>query len=139
MHVDFGDVVVMHHAVKKPPSFENRGTTGVCLGHDSRIAGGVLVASVVNGELKEVCSAKVRTLGEKVGRLGAFMFILKTPLRQPTSIAKVKSNGACMKLKYPLWSSVSKRMPLRCRTFVKSALDGRGNFGREGFMAKEHT
>ena len=31
----FGDVVVMHHAFKKPPSFENRGTTGVCLGHDS--------------------------------------------------------------------------------------------------------
>ena len=65
----FGDVVVMHHAFKKPPSFENRGTTGVCLGHDSRIAGGVLVVSVVNGELKEVCSAKVRTLGEKVGQL----------------------------------------------------------------------
>ena len=42
---------------KKPPSFENRGTTGVCLGaHDSRIGGGVLVVSVVNGELKEVCS-----------------------------------------------------------------------------------
>ena len=40
---------------------------GSCLGHDSRIAGGVLVVSVVNGELKEVCSAKVRTLGQKVG------------------------------------------------------------------------
>ena len=64
----FGDVVVMHHAKKKPPSFENRGTTGMCLGHDGRIAGGVLVVSVVNGELKEVCSAKVRTLGEKVGQ-----------------------------------------------------------------------
>ena len=64
----FGDVVVLHHAFKKPPSFENRGTTGVCLGHDSRIAGGVLVVSVVNSELKEVCSAKVRTLGEKVGQ-----------------------------------------------------------------------
>ena len=64
----FGDVVVMHYAFKKPPSFENRGTTGVCLGHDNRIAGGVLVVSVVNGELKEVCSAKVRTLGEKVGQ-----------------------------------------------------------------------
>ena len=46
----------MHHAFKKPPSFENRGTAGVCLGHDSRIAGGVLVVSVVNGELKEVFS-----------------------------------------------------------------------------------
>ena len=64
----FGDVVVMHHAFKKPPSFENRGTTGVCLGHDTSIAGGVLVVSVVNGELKEVCSAKVRKLGERVGQ-----------------------------------------------------------------------
>ena len=64
----FGDVVVVHQAFKKPPSFENRGVTGVCLGHDSRVAGGVLVVSVVNGELKEVCSAKVRNLGEKVGQ-----------------------------------------------------------------------
>ena len=32
--------VVVHQALKKPPSFENRGTTGVCLGHDSRVAGG---------------------------------------------------------------------------------------------------
>ena len=46
------------------------GVTGVCLGHDSRIAGGVLIVSVANGngELKEVCSAKVRNLGEKVGQ-----------------------------------------------------------------------
>ena len=64
----FGDVVVVHHAFKKPPSFENRGSTGVCLGHDSRIAGGFLVVSVVNGELKEVYSAKVRKLGERVGQ-----------------------------------------------------------------------
>ena len=61
----FGDVVVVHQAFKSPPSFENRGVTGVCLGHDSRIAEGV---SVANGELKEVCSAKVRNLGEKVGQ-----------------------------------------------------------------------
>ena len=52
----------------RSPHLSSRGTTGVCLGHDSRIAGGVLVVSVVNGELKEVCSAKVRTLGEKVGQ-----------------------------------------------------------------------
>ena len=65
----FGDVVVIHHAFKKPPSFENRGSTGVCLGHDTRIAGGVLVVSVINGELKEVCSAKVRKLGERVGQV----------------------------------------------------------------------
>ena len=31
------------------------GRQGVCLGHDTRIAGGVLVVSVINGELKEVC------------------------------------------------------------------------------------
>ena len=64
----FGDVVVVHQAFKKPPSFENRGVTSVCLGHDSRIAGGVLVVPVVNCELKEVCSAKVRNLGEKFGQ-----------------------------------------------------------------------
>ena len=29
---NFGDVVVVHQALKKPPAFENRGTTGVCLG-----------------------------------------------------------------------------------------------------------
>ena len=64
----FGDVVVVHQALKKPPSFENRGVTGICLGHDNRVAGGVLVVSVVNGVLREVCSAKVRRLGEKVGQ-----------------------------------------------------------------------
>ena len=64
----FGDVVVVRQAFKKPPPFENYGVTGVCLGHDNRIAGGVSVASVVNGDLKEVCSAKVRNLGEQVGQ-----------------------------------------------------------------------
>ena len=64
----FGDVVVIHQAFKKPPFFENRGSTGVCLGHDTRIAGGVLVVSVVKGELKEVRSAKVRKLGGRVGQ-----------------------------------------------------------------------
>ena len=47
---------------------ENRGVTGVCLGHDNRVSGGVLVVSVINGFLREVCSAKVRRLGEKVGQ-----------------------------------------------------------------------
>ena len=28
----FGDVVVVHQALKKPPSFENRRSTGICLG-----------------------------------------------------------------------------------------------------------
>ena len=56
---NFGDAVVVHQALKKPPPFENRGTTGVCLGHDSRVAGGVFVVSVINGALREVCSVKV--------------------------------------------------------------------------------
>ena len=59
-----GDVVVVQQALKKPPSFENHRITGVCLGRD---AGGVLVASVIDGSLHKVCSAKVRRLGEKVG------------------------------------------------------------------------
>ena len=40
----------------------------MCLGHDSRVSGGVLVVSVVDGSLHEVCSAKVHRLGEKVGQ-----------------------------------------------------------------------
>ena len=59
---------VVHQALKKPSSFEGRGTTGVCLGHDNRISGGVLVVSVVNGTLREVCSAKARRFGEKGGQ-----------------------------------------------------------------------
>ena len=65
---NFSDFVVVHQALKKPPSFENRGTTEVCLGHGSGVGGGVLVVSVINGTLREVCSAKVRRLGEKVGQ-----------------------------------------------------------------------
>ena len=81
----------MHHAFKKPPSFENHGTTGVCLGRDSRIAGGVLVVSVVNGELKEACSAKA------VGQACAFMFILRTHQRLRMLSVRAKSNGASMR------------------------------------------
>ena len=64
----FGDVVVVHQALKKPPYFENRGVTGVCLGHDNHIARGVLLVSVINGAFKEVCSPKVRRL--RKGGLG---------------------------------------------------------------------
>ena len=28
---NFGDVVVVHQTLKKPPPFENRGATGVCM------------------------------------------------------------------------------------------------------------
>ena len=91
---------------KKPPSFENRGTIGVCLGHDSHIAGGVLVVSVVNGELKEECSAKVCTVGEKVGQAWRLHVHPQTHQRLRRLIAREKSNGAYMRLKSPLWSSV---------------------------------
>ena len=123
----FGDMVVMHHAFKKPPSFENRGTTGVCLGHGSRIAGGVLVVSVVNGELKEVCSAKVRTLVKRLVRLGTFMCTLKISQRLRMLTAREKSNGVSMRLKSLLWSSVLKRMLLKSRTSVNLVLDGLGS------------
>ena len=35
---------------------------------DNHVAGGALLVSVVNGALKEVCSAKVRPIGEKAGQ-----------------------------------------------------------------------
>ena len=99
----FGDVVVMHHAFRKPPSFENRGTTGVCLGHDSRIAGGVLVVSVVNGELKEVCFRQGSYLRRKGwSGLASFMCTLKTRLRQHMSTAREKLSGAFMRSKSPV-------------------------------------
>ena len=57
---NFGDVVVVHKHLKKPPAFQDRGTKGVYLGHDSRVPGGVLVVSVKDGILEEICSAQVR-------------------------------------------------------------------------------
>ena len=36
----FGDVVVVHRFLKKPPSFEDRGITGVCLGHNPLVSVG---------------------------------------------------------------------------------------------------
>ena len=78
----FLHVVVVHQALMKPPSFENRGTTGVCLGHDGRVSGGVLVVSVVDGLLQEVCSAKVRELCEKIGQSWRLHVHHRTPPRQ---------------------------------------------------------
>ena len=113
----FGDVVVVHQVFKKPPSFENHGVTGVCLGHDSRITGGVLIVSVVNGELKEVCSAKVRNLGEKVARHGVSMSIHRTLPRQPMSIVKGKSSGIYKRLKYLRLNRVSVKTHWKSKTF----------------------
>ena len=96
----FGDVVVIHHSFKKPPSFENRGSTGVCLGHETRIAGGVLVVSVVNGELKEVCSAKVRKLGERVGQAWRLYVHPQDSSRAAYVNARDKSSGICRTLKF---------------------------------------
>ena len=70
----FGDVIVVHQALKKPPPFENRGATGV---------------SVINGTLREVCSAKVRRLGEKVGQA----WRLHVHLQDSTKAAYVCSTG----------------------------------------------
>ena len=75
--------------------------TGMCLGHDGRIAGGVLVVSVVNGELKEVCSAKVRNLGEKVGQAWRLMSTVKTHPGQHMSTERAKRNGIYKRLKCP--------------------------------------
>ena len=124
----FGDVVVIHQAFKKPPSFENRGTTGVCLGHDARIAGGVLVVSVVNGELKEVCSAKVRKLGERVGQAWRLhVHPHKMQLVQHMSTVKEKSDGTCTTWKYLRLNNVSRKMLLKYKTFASSVLVGLGS------------
>ena len=80
---------MVHQALKKPPSFENRGTTGVCLGHDNRVAGGVFVVSVINGTLREVCSAEVPRLGEKVGQA----WRLHVHPQDSAKVAYVNSSG----------------------------------------------
>ena len=61
----FGDVVVVHRFLKKPPSFEDRGITGVCLGHNLRISGGVTVGTIADGLFNVIVTAKVRKLGER--------------------------------------------------------------------------
>ena len=67
---NFGDVVVVHQALKKPPPFENRVATGVCLGYchmKTGLRGGGACGFCDQWDC-EVCSAKVRRLGEKVGQ-----------------------------------------------------------------------
>ena len=61
----FGDVVVVHRFLKKPPSFEDRGITGVCLGHNPLVSGGVTVGTVSDGLFNVIVTAKVRKLGER--------------------------------------------------------------------------
>ena len=61
----FGDVVVVHRFLKKPPSFEDRGITGVCLGHNPLVSGGVTVGTVTDGLFNVIVTAKVRKLGER--------------------------------------------------------------------------
>ena len=61
----FGDVVVVHRFLKKPPSFEDRGITGVCLGHNPLVSGGVTVGTVSDGLFNVIVTAKVRRLGER--------------------------------------------------------------------------
>ena len=59
-------LLLFTQAFKKPPSFENRGVTRVCLGHDNRIAGGSSLSQL--RVASSICSAKVRNLGENVGQ-----------------------------------------------------------------------
>ena len=61
----FGDVVVVHRFLKKPPSFEDRGITGVCLGHNPLVSGGVTVGTIMDGLFNVIVTAKVRKLGER--------------------------------------------------------------------------
>ena len=61
----FGDVVVVHRFLKKPPSFEDRGVTGVCLGHNPLVSGGVTVGTIMDGFFNVIVTAKVRKLGER--------------------------------------------------------------------------
>ena len=57
----FGDVVVVHRFLKKPPSFEDRGVTGVCLGHNPLV---LTVGTITEGLFNVIVTAKVRKLGE---------------------------------------------------------------------------
>ena len=61
----FGDVVVVHRFLKKPPSFEDRGVTGVSLGHNPLVSGGVTVGTILDGFFNVIVTAKVRKLGER--------------------------------------------------------------------------
>ena len=61
----FGDVVVVHRFLKKLPSFEDRGITGVCLGHNPLISGGVTVGTITAGLFNVIVTAKVRKLDER--------------------------------------------------------------------------
>ena len=64
-HPLFGDVVVVRRFLKKPPSFEDRGITGVCLGHNPLVSGGVTVGTIMDGFFNVIVTAKVRKLGER--------------------------------------------------------------------------
>ena len=90
----FGDVVVVHQPFKKPPSFGSCGVAGAHLGHDNRVAGGVLVVSAVNGALKEVCSTKVRPLGEKAGKAWRLHVHPQDPYRAAYVNRSGEVNGA---------------------------------------------
>ena len=54
------DVVVVHRFLQKPPSFEDRGITGVCLGHNPLVSG-----AIMDGLFNVIVTAKVRKLGER--------------------------------------------------------------------------
>ena len=45
--------------------FEDRGITGVCLGHNPLVSGGVTVGTIMDGLFNVIVTAKVRKLGER--------------------------------------------------------------------------
>ena len=57
--------MVVHRFLKKPPSFEDRGVTGVCLAHNPLVSGGVTVGTAMDGLFNVIVTAKVRKLGER--------------------------------------------------------------------------
>ena len=75
------------------------------------------MVSVVNGELKEVCSAKVRTLGEKVGQA----WRLHVHPQDMTKAAYVNRKGEVK------WSLHEIEVPMKCRIFVSLVWDGLGS------------
>ena len=58
-----------NHAFKKPPSFENRGSTGVCLGHDNpRCWRCPCCFQWLTVNLRRFVQPKLGKLGERVGQ-----------------------------------------------------------------------
>ena len=85
----FGDVVVVYHALKKPPPFENRGTTGVCLGVITEFLEVFLssLLSIDNRNCVKSVQQKFDGQERRLASHGDYTFIHRTPPKQPTCAA----------------------------------------------------